>query len=1202
MKRWCTGLAVAALLLGCSPSSSVTKDGESFEALVDGTGAQPDVRFPLDIPAVDVESVETFDAPDVAPADLPILLCQPGEGCFMDSCSDNGDCQSGWCVEHLGQQVCTQTCQEECPAGWTCQQVAGSAPDLVFVCVSDYPNLCRPCTEADDCQGAAGTDDACLEYGEQGAFCGGRCGDDGSCPWGFACQTVATVDGIELEQCVAETGECPCTDSAVQLGLFTACQVTNDYGSCAGKRVCTEGGLTDCDAAMPAPETCNGTDDDCDGDVDEPDLVEGDFVNLCDDGNQCTDDKCTGAEGCSNEMLDGGACEDGDPCTVADHCLAGQCVGDPVQCDDKNPCTDDICTETGGCLYVDNQDGCDDDDPCTVGDLCASGSCAGTPVSCQCQDDADCAPMEDGNLCNGTLTCDKGTFPYQCVVNADTVKSCPEPEGPDAFCLKPACDPVSGECSIVPHNPGLLCDDGNACLVNATCQDGACAGGQPVNCNDGNACTDDSCNPESGCLHKNNEIPCQDGNACTILDTCGDGACLGGGPLDCNDGNPCTMDTCDPDTGCGHEPQSDAPCDDDNACTLVDTCQAGACTGSQAPDCADDNPCTDDLCDPIQGCVTLLNDDLCDDDNICTVGDRCELGVCTPKSTLQCDDGNLCTDDSCDPDVGCQFMANQVPCSDGNGCTVSDQCDGGWCVPGPSLDCDDDNVCTVESCDPAVGCVTSLVEEGTNCGETADWQCVQGGCVCIPKCAGKSCGDDSCGGTCGVCEAGYACQTDTCESTGAVWFKNSFQQITDPAIAGARTYSFWFYLNDVTAAQTLLIKKDTPGAAVPARPVNLAVKEGQLHARMMWEGGEGSQELATAAVEPYTWYHVVWQASPDLAQLYLNGTLAAQQELPGTAIDNEFDYTVGGAPITNSFGNFVAGYIYNLRIAKGFVYDGDFTPCVADVLDQDSYLIDGAGPMACNCQPACGGKSCGADGCGGQCGTCGAGTSCQFGVCLAAGPDCLAARYSLAGDALDDSGNGHHCDVLSPVPAPDRFSSPSEALAFDGTEDYVNCGDSDVLESTSQFTISLWVKLASLTANPLVNKWYSSDTNNRNSYSLHARPDGLRLTVSNGTLKFDRHDFPFAWQTGHWYHVVATYQAGTVEAFIDGQSQGKRSGTITAIGNVNDPLKFGDWIHQYHPDYTSESYYPLDGALDDVRMYACTLSGSDVLSLYNGGQ
>jgi hypothetical protein len=24
--------------------------------------------------------------------------------------------------------------------------------------------------------------------------------------------------------------------------------------------------------------------------------------------------------------------------------------------------------------------------------------------------------------------------------------------------------------------------------------------------------------------------------------------------------------------------------------------------------------------------------------------------------------------------------------------------------------------------------------------------------------------------------------------------------------------------------------------------------------------------------------------------------------------------------------------------------------------------------------------------------------------------------------------------------------------------------------------------------------------------------------------------------------------------------------------------------------------------LDDVRMYACTLSGSDVLSLYNGGQ
>lgn len=45
--------------------------------------------------------------------------------------------------------------------------------------------------------------------------------------------------------------------------------VANEHGQCEGKRVCTEDGLTDCDAPEPAPETCDGIDNDCDGTVDE---------------------------------------------------------------------------------------------------------------------------------------------------------------------------------------------------------------------------------------------------------------------------------------------------------------------------------------------------------------------------------------------------------------------------------------------------------------------------------------------------------------------------------------------------------------------------------------------------------------------------------------------------------------------------------------------------------------------------------------------------------------------------------------------------------------------------------------------------------------------------------------------------------------------------------------------------------------------
>jgi len=41
------------------------------------------------------------------------------------------------------------------------------------------------------------------------------------------------------------------------------------------------------------------------------------------------------------------------------------------------------------------------------------------------------------------------------------------------------------------------------------------------------------------------------------------------------------------------------------------------------------------------------------------------------------------------------------------------------------------------------------------------------------------------------------------------------------------------------------------------------------------------------------------------------------------------------------------------------------------------------------CQPDCLDKECGDDGCGGACGICGGGQSCQSGICISCAPDCL---------------------------------------------------------------------------------------------------------------------------------------------------------------------------------------------------------------------
>ena len=766
-----------ALLVGCTTSpGTVEKDAATDTGLAREVAAEvtaPDAAAELRGDRRGAPDEWVFDSGP----DTRFRQCAPGEGCFLDPCTQNEHCQSGWCVEHLGEGVCTVQCTEECPAGWSCGQVGVGGPDVMFVCVSGHANLCRPCSSQADCKSVGGAEDLCLQYGSEGSFCGGACQDDQDCPWGFSCETAVTVDGVDTLQCVADAGVCPCTTKSVALSLFTPCVVSNDFGTCKGKRFCAQEGLAPCDADVPALETCNGLDDDCDGSVDEPSESGGKLVLLCDDGNPCTDDACQGADGCSHTLLTEGECLDGDACTIGDHCEEGVCVGSPIDCDDENPCTDDVCDGLGGCDFLPNAADCDDGDPCTVADTCKKSVCVGFAVDCKCQVNSDCSSLDDGDPCTGTLTCSHDSLPYQCTVDPATVVKCAAPEGPNAFCLASVCNSSSGKCETVPDHEGLACSDGTACTVGESCVEGICTGGVPANCNDGNPCTDDSCQAESGCGHAFNSLPCQDGDACTINDQCSNGLCLSFAALPCDDKNPCTEDGCDPKTGCTHTATS-AACDDGNDCTTGDHCDGGLCLPSALLVCDDKNPCTDDSCLPGGGCKHVSNTAPCSDLNACTVNDICSGGLCVPGISLACNDGKPCTDDVCDQQFGCLHEPNTLACDDGNACTLGDKCKSGTCQSAAAPDCDDGDVCTTDKCSPAQGCMHTLnnapCDDGSFC--TLKDQCQLGKCVGAQPAVcndSNSCTDDSCVPESGClfkpnqagCDDGSACTTgDACKS------------------------------------------------------------------------------------------------------------------------------------------------------------------------------------------------------------------------------------------------------------------------------------------------------------------------------------------------------------------------------------------------------------------------------------------------------
>ena len=59
--------------------------------------------------------------------------CQPGEGCFGEPCESADDCLSSICTMHMGDTVCSKTCDATCPQGWSCQFVNAGGGDGQFV-------------------------------------------------------------------------------------------------------------------------------------------------------------------------------------------------------------------------------------------------------------------------------------------------------------------------------------------------------------------------------------------------------------------------------------------------------------------------------------------------------------------------------------------------------------------------------------------------------------------------------------------------------------------------------------------------------------------------------------------------------------------------------------------------------------------------------------------------------------------------------------------------------------------------------------------------------------------------------------------------------------------------------------------------------------------------------------------------------------
>ena len=314
-------------------------------------------------------------------------------------------------------------------------------------------------------------------------------------------------------------------------------------------------------------------------------------------------------------------------------------------------------------------------------------------------------------------------------------------------CLAGQCNTSTGQCLLKALSDGNGCTSGDPCQTGGVCQAGTCKT-QPVECSTTN-CMNASCTPNVGCqtIAKPDGTLCDDGNACTFPDTCQGGYCQIGQVSSCDDANGCTADSCQPQTGCRHEPYPTGyACDDSDPCTSPGQCLGGECTVSP-----------------------LGNGALCDDGNLCTSGTTCQGGQCQGGAPTVCPDPGEgpCYVNVCVPAQGCQTQA----LGSGEACTpVSDPCGAtGYCSQGACLtstskpdgsDCTTQD-CIVRQCQKG-GCnIVSYLPTGSLC--RLNLKCTYDG-----KCVNEQ-------GQCGYqgplgpvdCDDGDPCTSDTCaEPTG----------------------------------------------------------------------------------------------------------------------------------------------------------------------------------------------------------------------------------------------------------------------------------------------------------------------------------------------------------------------------------------------------------------------------------------------------
>lgn len=172
-----------------------------------------------------------------------------------------------------------------------------------------------------------------------------------------------------------------------------------------------------------------------------------------------------------------------------------------------------------------------------------------------------------------------------------------------------------------------------------------------------------------------------------------------------------------------------------------------------------------------------------------------------------------------------------------------------------------------------------------------------------------------------------------------------------------------------------------------------------------------------------------------------------------------------------------------------------------------------------------------------------------------------------------------------------RFS-----FEFDGTDDYVDCGNDSSLQITGELSLSAWVKVSTSTSG--ANAIIAKDNLGSRCFDLFAIGSAgtPRLLIWNSNSAYGVNATTDI-KDNSWHHVVGVFSpSNSLKIYVDGVLEGTNSTSVpSSIDNDSVNVTIGGILS------SSTIFFSYLGNIDEVSLFNTELSASDVTTIYNSG-